>query len=244
MLNPMVAACAEFPNDNPALHLGAIWRCSDALGAPVCERRPQPPHDGTSPALPERALTSMVPMAPPPGQTDPQPEDGDIEIVDELTFDDAIDEAEAGGYPVAPQTCIGGQDDPFAILVGVLEEVLRAQGTEDDRMTSLRALLGVTRLEGLSVGEIASEALIAGNVVVPAARGLLRSESFTAELRAWQGILRGESEDFGACGSTPLDQWAADVVARVLGYPARAEGIRRELRRRGVAAFGLVADAA
>jgi hypothetical protein len=59
---------------------------------------------------------------------------------------------------------------------------------------------------------------------------------------AWQGILRGESEDFGALG--PLDEWAADVVARVVGNPARADGIRRELRRRGVAAFGVVADAA
>jgi hypothetical protein len=244
VLNPIVAACAEFPNDNPALHLGAIWRCCDALSAPICERPPRAPHDGPSPSSPGLAQTWMAPIAPDAGQTDGQHEHDGIEIVDELTFDDAIDEAEAGGYPVAPQTCISGHDDPFAILVGVLEEVLRAQGTEDDRMTSLRALLGVTRLEGLSVGEIASEALIAGNVVVPAARGLSRSESFTAQLRAWQGILRGESEDFGACGSTPLDQWAADVVARVLGYPARAEGIRRELRRRGVAAFGLVADAA
>ena len=58
---------------------------------------------------------------------------------------------------------------------------------------------------------------------------------------AWRGILRGESEDYEACGSTTLDEWAASLVARVVGGAPRADGIRRELRRRGVAAFGLVA---
>ena len=35
------AACAEFPNDNPALHRGAIWRCV-ALGAPASSELPEP----------------------------------------------------------------------------------------------------------------------------------------------------------------------------------------------------------
>jgi hypothetical protein len=58
---------------------------------------------------------------------------------------------------------------------------------------------------------------------------------------AWRGILRGESEDYDACGAATLDEWAADVVSRVVGGAGRSDGIRRELRRRGVAAFGLVA---
>jgi hypothetical protein len=37
-----------------------------------------------------------------------------------------------------------------------------------------------------------------------------------------------------------LDEWAADLLARLLGAPARATGLRRDLRSRGVAAFGLV----
>ena len=78
-------------------------------------------------------------------------------------------------------------------------------------------------------------------------RGIRRSSGFTAKVLAWQGILRGESEDFALSDGgalEPLDEWAADVLARVLGAPARTDGIRRELRRRGVAAFGLVASAA
>jgi hypothetical protein len=37
----------------------------------------------------------------------------------------------------------------------------------------------------------------------------------------------------------PLDEWAAGVVARATG--GRVDAVRRELRSRGVAAFGLAA---
>jgi hypothetical protein len=59
-----------------------------------------------------------------------------------------------------------------------------------------------------------------------------------------QGVLRGESDDFGACGAAMLDEWCASTLARAMGDASRAEGLRRELRRRGVASFGIVADAA
>ena len=75
----------------------------------------------------------------------------------------------------------------------------------------------------------------------------MRSSPFTAKVVAWQGILRGESEDFSLPDGgalEPLDEWAADVLARVLGSPARADAVRRDVRRRGIAAFGLVSEAA
>jgi hypothetical protein len=37
-----------------------------------------------------------------------------------------------------------------------------------------------------------------------------------------------------------LDEWAADVLARLFGAPDRSAQLRRELRGRGVAAFGLI----
>ena len=73
----------------------------------------------------------------------------------------------------------------------------------------------------------------------PRAHGTLRAQAL-----AWQGILRGESEDFGACGGAMLDEWCAALIAGVLGQSVRADGLKRELRRRGVAAFGLVEQAA
>jgi hypothetical protein len=56
--------------------------------------------------------------------------------------------------------------------------------------------------------------------------------------RAWRAMLRGESDDFP--GTAPLDEWAADTLARLMGAPSRAAQLRRELRARGVAAFGIV----
>ena len=65
-----------------------------------------------------------------------------------------------------------------------------------------------------------------------------------ATARAWRAIINGESEDFAACGAKPLDEWASELVARLVSAPGRAAQLRRELRARGIAAFGLVLDAA
>jgi hypothetical protein len=184
----------------------------------------------------------------------------EIEVVDELQFDQLVDEGvlapedddaeevhaapsvEADAVPAFEEDAAPA--DPFVTLVRVLEQVLTSQGGGESAITGVRALLGRERLEGVSLDERACDALVEGGLATRNARGLARTEAFVGQVLGWQGILRGESGDFGPCGSRPLDEWAADVVARVLGAPARAEGIRRDLRRCGVAAFGLVAEAA
>jgi hypothetical protein len=168
-----------------------------------------------------------------------------IEIVDELAFDDAVDD-----LPSEPCVDPAGElspVDPFAQLVQTLGEVARAGGGGAEAVACLEALFGQTRFEGVAPGERAAEALVAGGMIARSARGFTRSSSFGARVIAWQGILRGESEDFSRADGgalEPLDEWAADLLARIVGPPARADGIRRDLRRRGVAAFGLVAEAA
>jgi hypothetical protein len=114
-------------------------------------------------------------------------------------------------------------DDPFAMLVAVLEDVTRGAGADEAMLATLRCLLGRTRLAASA----------------PEGHAVLRAQAL-----AWQGILRGESEDFGAVGGGMLDEWCAAVIAGVLGQNTRADGLKRELRRRGVAAFGLVEQAA
>ncbi len=133
----------------------------------------------------------------------------DIEIVETLALDDAVDESPP--------------DDPFAMLVAVLEDVARVAGADDSMLATLACLLGRARLDASA----------------PETHGTLRAQAL-----AWQGILRGESEDFGACGAAMLDEWCAALIAGVLGQNVRADGLKRELRRRGVAAFGLVEQAA
>lgn len=65
------------------------------------------------------------------------------------------------------------------------------------------------------------------------------TDAFRRTREAWRAILDGTSEDFAACGGAMLDEWTADLCARWLGTPALAPRLRRALRDRGVAAFGL-----
>jgi hypothetical protein len=153
--------------------------------------------------------------------TDPAPpvveaedEVDDIEIVEDLAFD-AIDES-----PPPPEPA---PEDPFVTLVRVVEDVAKGAGADEAALLLLRTLLGQLRPE-------------AG---APAEHVRAR-----AEAAAWQGILRGESDDFAACGGAMLDEWSAALIVTAIGQPARAEPLKRELRRRGVAAFGLVDQAA
>jgi hypothetical protein len=57
---------------------------------------------------------------------------------------------------------------------------------------------------------------------------------------AWSAILRGDAGDMSACGTSTLDGWAGDIL-RGLGVGSDGTiDIKRELRRRGVAAFGML----
>jgi hypothetical protein len=233
----------EYPNDNPALHGGAIWLCA-AIGADAWFELPAhvAPVSGAQmlerpaeiPETTEEGIAQDEPCS--TSECFPAEEvDTDIiEIVEEIQFDDAVDEqlhsspppsdtspADEGspGLPsdASPCSTPASSGDPFASFVLVLEDVAIASGADARARDNLRAYLGEMSVDGVAADEKAV---------------------------AWQGILRGESEDFSPCGSTTLDEWAADLVARALGNASRAAGIRRDLRQRGVAAFGFVADAA
>jgi hypothetical protein len=234
--NRAFAACAEFPNDNPVLHGGAIWFCAQVVGPAVFE----------APEAPERVQAADLAMleAPvegmtPDPRTDPAPpvleaEDpgDDIEIVEDLALDGFVDEPVAGapGEEAAPQAAppaststAAPAEEPFGVLARLMDEVARAAGADDAALAALRTMTGRERLPHDAPGEQAR---------------------LRAQAAAWQAVLRGESEDFGACGGGALDEWSALVVASALGEAAKTDGLRRELRRRGVAAFGLIEDAA
>jgi len=164
-------------------------------------------------------------------------DDGAIEIVDDDyfsgAFDDAIDET-------TPPT--GG--DAFATFVSLLERVAHSMGADEAEPPLLRALLGLERADSTVPSEPVVEALQAGDIVQRHATGIARTEHFTRQVQGWKGILRAESDDFSQCGAATLDEWASDLLARSMGNAGRAPAIRRELRKLGIAAFGLVTKAA
>ena len=126
-------------------------------------------------------------------------------------------------------------DDPFTVLVCTLADVAISAGSPHVA-SLLPGLLFDGRLpeslDGSAEDALRSAGLWDGSEVAP---------SFIAVTAAWRAILRGTSDDFDACGAAMLDEWASDLLARLLEAPARAPMLRQELRSRGIAAFGLAA---
>ena len=124
--------------------------------------------------------------------------------------------------------------DPFTVLVSTLADVAIGAGSP-----YVASLLPALLLEGRLDHAMAADA--AGALAeADVARGAEVSATFIGQTRAWRALLAGTSDDFAACGNAMLDEWAAELLARLLGAPSKATALRRELRSRGVAAFGLV----
>jgi len=244
---------AEFPNDNPELHAGACWVCLDVIGGPAAIAPPVIEEAVSSrsvaeiltEAIPEARISGIVGL----GETsradldldlDEEEEEEEPIVVEELPplEESAMLEGVAPPASIAsaPTTTIAPPppDDPWVVFVATLADV--AIGAGSPHVASvLHGLLVEGLLPTLPVDVM--KALSEANVV----RGEEVDPAFVARTRAWIGILRGTSDDFEACGNSMLDEWGADLVARLLGSPSRAEGLKRDLRARGIAAFGLAA---
>ncbi len=184
-VSAFTAWCSELPNDNPALHEGAVWVPMTPTGWPRAIARPPRPAEPTPVSVPE---------------------------------------------PVP---------DAFAQLISLLCRVALGAGA-----TRAAALLP-SFVEGqvVEVGEALGQALIASGHAAPSAAGVVMSEPGLETARAWRAVLNGVSEDLSGCEQT-LDSGCAELLAALSGTPGRANELRRELRRFGVAAFGLLANAA
>jgi hypothetical protein len=126
--------------------------------------------------------------------------------------------------------------DPCDHLVQALVGAAQALGATR-AAAALPGLIHERRFEGL--GEETSTTLCARGYLEK--DGVSPSASFSATLAAWLDVVRGKTTDLGACGAATLDTWAADLICALAAAPrSRSGDYRRELRRRGVAAFGLI----
>jgi hypothetical protein len=132
-------------------------------------------------------------------------------------------------------TLLPAPDDPFTVFVCTLADV--AIGAGSSHVASL--------LPGLLFDGRLTQPLDAGVADALRAAGIWNGTEvaprFVSITSAWRAILRGTSDDFDACGTAMLDEWASELLARLLDTPAKAPSLRQELRSRGVAAFGLAA---
>jgi hypothetical protein len=84
--------------------------------------------------------------------------------------------------------------------------------------------------------------LAAGILVERGSHVALCDDTFSVA-QAWRGALEGQ-RDLANIGHSTLDGYCSELLAVLSGDPASISVIRRELRARGVAAFGLLDVAA
>jgi hypothetical protein len=219
------AFSAEFPNDNSALHFGTIWMCVD-----VCGRAEAHLH--------EAALPAEMEALPPEVEDEGAEEAAEpIEIVESIELEGPIEIVPAP-LESSVVASLPDREDDLSVettqCATELETKIEAENVtrlvstppppiKDPFEAFLQTLSDVACDSGQTFAASEIAAALAGDAVA----------------LAWRAILNGEGEDFSLCG-TPLDEWASGVLAKILSAPHKAAQLRRELRARGVAAFGLV----
>jgi hypothetical protein len=224
----------EFPSDNPDL-----WH----LRPPVIESV----IDAVAAMAEQIAEMSRMP---PPVTVAPTPtrvEADDVEItVEVVEFDDAdfaMAENESLPPPPPPPEQATEEADLFQRFVSTLVEVALAAGAATRVVGALPGMLGVTRLDVEALDATVIDALVASNLLARTSRGAVaRSEALVQNAQAWRATLLGEETELVA--TAMLDEWAAHIVASLLQAPQQAETVRRDLRARGIAAFGMLVEAA
>lgn len=129
--------------------------------------------------------------------------------------------------------------DPFAAFIRALVEVALGAGATRAAALLPGFLEGASQ-DGSAFSDAVRASMVSSGIALEHDGALSPSVVFAATSTAWRRVLRNESNDFSACGTSTLDAWAADLLkAFGVGGDGRVD-VRRELRRRGVAAFGMI----
>jgi len=131
--------------------------------------------------------------------------------------------------------------NPFETYLSTLAVVALEAGASRAVVDLLPQILGAARLDVQGIDDATVEALVTAKLLSRTDTGAVaRNDSLVTIAMAWKSAMAGEEPDFSLC-TRMLDEWSADIVASLAAVPQRSDSIRRELRSRGVAAFGLLA---
>jgi hypothetical protein len=236
---------SEFPNDNAEISGGGIWVCAALTGPATLDVVPYEPvpnerfvlfyddddfvagpieleitSNGLSVALRSASVEPVVAKSESEPESEPRLEPDDEAPV------------------LLPQPEVA---PAFAHFEAALAAILMTHGAS----RSAALLPQLLRLDALPADGFAKDVQLTLQ-----SRGYLDgsarySQKYRELWGAWTAVLHGSSRDFAACGTTTLDRFGAELLAALLAIPAtRADELRRELRKAGVAAFGVLAAAA
>ena len=211
---------SEFPNDNAEISGGAIWIGAELTGPARLELAPYQP-------VKAEAFVLFF-----------DEDDGDLDGPVELELScGSVSVAVPTPVPEPVHAVVAAPAPAFAHFEAALTAALMAQGAS----RSAALLPRLLRLESLPADAVSKDVLLTLQ-----SRGYLDSNTryshkFRDLCTAWSAVLQGSSQDFGACGTTTLDRFGADLLAALLAVPAtRADELRRQLRKAGIAAFGVL----
>jgi hypothetical protein len=217
---------SEFPNDNAEISGGAIWVGTELTGPAQLELAPYQPVKAEAFVLFFEDDEGDI-----DGPIELEMSDGSLSVTvhaPESVHENEPEHVEPVDEVVAPA---------FAHFEAALAAALMAQGAS----RSAALLPRLLRLESLPADSVSKEVLLTLQ-----SRGYLDSNTrYSQKFRdlcgAWSAVLQGSSRDFAACGTTTLDRFGADLLAALLAVPAtRADELRRQLRKAGIAAFGVL----
>jgi hypothetical protein len=130
--------------------------------------------------------------------------------------------------------------DDFGVYVSAMVNTLLGAGATR-AASALQQWFQTGRFDASALDEPVRRSLAAGGYL----EADRQSPSADETLAAWRAVLSGQSQDLSACGERTLDDWSAGLVTALLGRSERVSSdIRRTLRRAGIAAFGVIAQAA
>jgi hypothetical protein len=225
------AAC-EFPNDNPELHDGIVWSCPEPRGRALPTLRLRE----TQGALPKVLGPAWQVEVPPSDERQPSPAAASSEpepLAPSRPRELRKTQADLGDWRALP-----APELPFERFVATVAMVAMNRGAVR-AASAVTALLTLGRLGRDGVDSVLLEALARRRILDASGRV---TPEFATTTQAWRSVLEGTGGDLAGCGSATLDAWAAELLAAVMNAPRGEVGeLRRELRRSGVAAFGLLA---
>ncbi len=147
--------------------------------------------------------------------------------------------AKSPSVDVARATDVRAAEDSFAAYVAALVDVARAAG-HARAASALPPLLEGDELDAAALAEDTRARLVAAGVLRASEGSVRLGDAFASTASAWRAVLRGATQDLSICGDSTLDGWSADLLKAFGVGQGTATDVRRELRRRGVAAFGML----
>jgi hypothetical protein len=181
-------------------------------------------------------LGSVDPLPAAPVEDVPLPDESGFVLGVEPDAPGADAAVEAPRAPVVP----AAEDAHRAFVKALVGVALGAGATRAAAI--LPALLdGASAVQGLSA-EL-TETLFAARVLERVEDSIRPREAFAAIADAWRRVLREETNDLSGCGASTLDEWGADLLTALGVGGEKKVDVKRELRKRGVLAFGMRAAA-